>query len=917
MERISHPDALKAWISLGDEFKTDVGIQRACLLSPVACGDSEFIERTIERYKALSGREPTAEDAIVRTARARVLLRGTPTSRDRDAAIALLGPIITAQPKLVEPRLVLAAALQMSDPARGIRPELDRAAAQLGEALALEPRSAPIALALARVFQLQAQFGRSRELLARVASDALGEPELRLSAARMLVAQGEPAPLVLQTLSDLDKQWGTASPPDLLTTLAFVYELQRQDDEAGATYARLIAHPDASADALFAAANFYQSRAMHDRVAAALAQAERLGPGYKSDIQARLADAEGDAAESQRFFEAAVAAAPTNPVLWRTYAASLLSRSDAAAAQKCVERGLKAVPGDPSLSLLLEQARLAATAPGSSADLQPLIAALSKDRALSGAAEIIKSIDAAQQRGDFERPDAILALAETAPTVPMLQLYLAQRMAALDPDAAVTLANRAASLAPGNSVVLRQVAELMLGLNRWRELRTLATSWRAADSSRTPDADVAIAQACLNLKDYPAGLAALKPWTTAAQSNPKGPGSLSVLNINARLLIGAGRESEARTFLQPALTASPEVRAAIWLRTAAELASSVEAARSWIEAVRPMIPADAVDEQLAIAGAWSVLASRFPTDAPTILAATREQLTALTQAHETAPAFEALGVVCHRLSDYPAAEQAYRRALAIDPKRTTALNNLATILLEVKHDPAAALAPAAQAAELSPSAASLGTLGFVQTALADAAKASDDASANGLYKSAADTYQRLAKALRRDPEAWQRAAEASTRAGDFAGAELAWGRITEIPGLPGPIIATCKNNRAMAILQQEPGKEQLDRARGLVNEAILTSDQPAFRDSLGWVELQANRRPAAIAAFRSAMQGVDPKQPHLKSSAIGLATALASGSSEERKEAAVLLKGIDVKDLDANLAAKFRRVHSLVDSDKP
>src|SRR6185295_10290623 len=125
---------------------------------------------------------PTAEDAIVRTARARVLLRGKPTSRDRDAAIALLAPVISTQPKLVEPRLVLAGALQMSDPARGIRPELARAAAQLIEALALEPRSAPIALELARTLQRQAEFARSKDVLNGLASDAFAEPEARLSA---------------------------------------------------------------------------------------------------------------------------------------------------------------------------------------------------------------------------------------------------------------------------------------------------------------------------------------------------------------------------------------------------------------------------------------------------------------------------------------------------------------------------------------------------------------------------------------------------------------------------------------------------------------------------------------------------------------------------------------------------------------
>src|SRR6185436_8259106 len=121
----------------------------------------------------------------------------------------------------------------------------------------------------------------------------------------------------------------------------------------------------------------------------------------------------------------------------------------------------------------------------------------------------------------------------------------------------------------------------------------------------------------------------------------------------------------------------------------------------------------------------------------------------------------------------------------------------------------------------------------------------------------------------------------------------------------------------MTILQQEPSKEQLDRARSLVNEAIIVSDKPEFRDTLGWVELQAGRRSAAIAAFRTVLQAVPASQPRPHSAAIGLATALATGTPAERKEAAELLRGIDATSLDPALAAKLRRVQSIVDADKP
>lgn len=915
LERISHANAVRTWVALGDEFKADVGIQRACLSSTAATADSAFIERTIERYKALSGREPTAEDAIVRTARARVLLRGNPTARDRDSAIALLAPVISTQPKLVEPRLVLAGALQMSDPARGIRPELARATAQLAEALALEPRSAPIAIELARTLQKQAEFPRSKVVLTGLALDALAEPESRLVAARMLIAQGETVPAALQALKDLDSQWGPGAPTELLSSLALAFESQRQNDSAAEAYSRLIAHPAASVDDLYAATRFFQFRALPAKVDAALTRAEQIGPGIKDGLAARLAADRGDFQESQRLFDSAVVAAPTNAGLWRAYVASLLARSEAGPAEKCALRALQSVPGDQPLQLMLEQARLAGAAPDASPDLRPLITALSKDPAFAGAADIVKAIDLAQQRGDLERREGILALSEHYPAVPMLQLYLAQRMAAIDPEGAVSLANRAAGLAPGDASVSRSVAQLFLELGRWKELRSVATIWRANDPGRTAEADVAIAQACLNLKDYPAGLAALKSWTTSAAANPKAPQSLAVLNMNTRLLLASGRDGEARLFLQPLLSSSPEVRSAIWLRTAAEVSPTLEVARSWIDQVRPLIPADAMDEQLALAGAWSLLASRFPHDSKPVLNTAREHLIAQSQKGDLAPVWEALGVVCHRLEDFPSAQTAYEKALAIDPKRSISLNNLASLLLDTKHDAAAALPLARRAVEVSADPSSLETLGSVQAAIADAARASGQP-ATQLYKAAAETHARRATILRRDPEAWARAAEAATHAGDFAVASVAWGKVIDIPGLPAPFVATAKNNLAMSILQQEPTKEQLDRARGLVNEAILVADEPGFRDTLGWIELQANRRPAAIAAFRSAI-AVPAAQPRPKSASIGLATALATGTTEERKEAAELLRGIEAKDLDANLAAKFRRVQSIVDADKP
>jgi len=925
LESTGNPGAMDAWITLSNEFASDVNIQRACLGSVVLAGDAAFIEKTIARYQALSGREPTTEDAVVRIARAHVLLHGTPSAKDRDAAVAILAQLVMAQPKLIEPKLVMARALLLSDTKRGIQPQPDRAAMQLRDALALEPRSAPIALELASVLQRTREFGQALELLVKLAQDRTADPAARHGAARLLIVQGGDALApALQTLQALDQEWSARNeptPPVVLSELAEVYVLQRDDDKATQVYSRLVASPTVSTEQVYMAARFHQrtGRTIAFQHAMEKLDAMTAGPAAKTLVRARLAEDRGDGPGATRLFEEAVSTSAGDAECWRQYISALLARSRSGEAAAVAERAVKALPSDGTLAILLEQARLASATTDGAGSLAPLIAALSKDPNLAGPADVLRSIDEAWQRGDLNHPDKITELADRFSTVPAVQMFLAQRLAGFDADRSVALVGRARTQAPADPKIAKSAAEVYLALGRWSDMLSAATVWRDRDPSRSAEPDIAIAQARLNLLDYKGGIVALKPWVEQAAAAPDTPTSLSVLNMQTRLLVASGRETEARDLLGPLLPTSSNVRTSLWLRCAAEALPSVEVAREWLDRVRPIIAIDAADEHLAVAGALSMLATRFREHAPTLLVEARTYLQGLTGRTSTATAsvWEALGVVCHRLDDIEGAAVAYERALALDPRRIICLNNLASLLSDQGRELDQALGLAQRAVEVSPDLASLGTLGSIQHAIGERERKSGTGNSAAAFKQAAATYLRIARARPMDPEAWSRAAQASSDAGDFEGAADAWQRLAGIATLQPAGQAAAKNNLAAVLLRMEPTRERLERARASVLEALSLEDEPAYRDTLGWVELASGKRDRAIETFRRAIGPKGAATTQLKSAVVGLATALAAGSPEERKEAAVLAASVDAKDMDSYLAQKLQQLRTLVAVEKP
>lgn len=904
-ERTGDSTALAAWTELGARHPDSLAVQQAILASPAAASDAAFIDATIERYASILGPATAgADDTLARTARARALLHGTPSRADRDKAVGILAAVVAAQPGNIDAKLMLASALSISDPARGITPDLPRATSQLIDASNIDPRSAPIALELARLYQVQGEFNLARDILNRVASDGAIAPEIRTVAAELLIAQGE-TPAALRTLQDVANARGEHAPAGLLVLLAESYISQRQEQLGHAIYERLADGAAADPESIYMTARYYAIQGDAPRAEAVLAKLDqiKLDPGVKEFVLARLAADRGRPDAVERY-AAAVAAAPARADIWREFAGYHLRRGQFSQAAEVAQRGVAAVPGDRGLTVLLEQARTLAAG-----DPDPDIAELTRVLALGAApstdpmAEYTRAVQDAKSTGDFRTVDGLARLADRFNTSGQFQLFIARRLIGLSPERAANLASRAMDANPGDPAVAKGAAEVYLALGRFEDLLVAAAAWRERDISRSPEPDLAIAEAQLRLGRIEDGLRTLATRLEGAvKSVADKTGDVMaprIVNINTRLLVARGELSAARRLVEPLLPSSKDMRIFTLDIAASEIRSADEAIK-WIDLVRGSIPPDAIEELLIAATSYLILEGRFADQSDQLLKLSMDLLKEMAGNPKTAVplVIETLGKLQHRTGDLTAAEAAYRQAIEMDPRRADSLNNLANILLEQHGDVDGALELAGRAVSVDPKPQNIDTLASIHAHRATSRSAAGDtAGAVSDFKKAGELYRRIAglvaPAERTSP--LQFAAQAFENAGDPAAALACYESLQALPALPPADLAVAKNNAAMCLLRLGRSPADLDRAASLVAEAIRLVQNPAFYDTQGWIELKAGRRQLAVAAFRQAVRlAVDPAAPPT-SAVIGLATALAGGSPDQQKEAGGLLDGLGAR----------------------
>lgn len=915
LERLESKDATAAWAQFGNAHPDSLPVQRLCLESGSAPLDKAFLDATIARYRKLTGLDEQTDDTPITIAKARNLLSGNPGRTDRDAAISKLTVLINRHPAepLTDAKLLLAAALSLNS--GDLTPDYPRAAGLLKETLASEPRNHRIALQLAGVLQAQGDFAQARAYLTRVAADPSAELRSRRDAAERLIAQGDINETVADRLAGIVKEMGRRAPAKTLVLLGEAYVSLRNAAAADEYYGRLAAGAADDRDSIYMTARHFALAGDQARVDAALAllDAIKSTPADKEFVLARLAADRRDSAAARQHFEAAVAADPKRTEFWTQYAAAAFQESPQAAAAVAA-RAAKANPGDAALAALSGQTQSLAKG-GLGADLSSLIASLGADPKAAEALKSLQDLQDGYAKGQYENPEQLIRLADRFPAFPAVQFYAAARLAGSNPDAAAVIAERTMAARPADPMAAQRATELYFQLGRWAPMLNAAAEWRKRDISRSARPDLAIARAQLQLGQVQKGLDTLKPRLDQAVRDPDGPDAAEVLNLQARLLLAAGREPDARALLEPLLPRSARIRNAVWLGIVADGFADVDQSLAWLDRLTPYIPKSDAEAQMAVGMTLYGLGERLAG----MLAAAHSQdkvakdkidelfqraLAVFTEftrtpATATAAAFEAVGIVRFRTGDTTGAEEAFKKSVSLDPERAASLNNLAFIALQTHGDPAAAIELAKRAVAADDSASNLDTLASAYNALAERQAASQPEQARASYRAAAEQFARKARAGML-PAALGEAAVAYENAGDLDAAIGAYQTALSSRTLKPEHAANMKNNLAIDLVRAKR-RDDYDHAMVLISEAIAFRDLSAFEDTRAQIFIAQGRFKEASDAFGRAItlynserEGKGNVAADLPSSVVGRAWVLAKKLSPlDREEVRRLVDQIE------------------------
>lgn len=892
--------ALATWKKLVADHPDSLAALSAVVRSNASCADLLFIDAVIAKLTALGGSDPDRPSAIVRLARCRALLFGAPTAKHRDEAIALLRAMMLEAPRL-EARNLLIEAFLMDDPGQNIKPDFAAAAEQLTAASAVAPNRAPYTLRLASVLQRQGRARDAASELSKLALDKAASRAERLQAIDRLsgLLENETA------LRGVDGLIAETKEPavGLLARRAVLLSTLGRDREAAAAYRLVLDRPSDDLDALLTAAAGLRAlgeNAAADEAVKKLEQSS-LAPSLKTIGLGRLAVASGQFDVARTHFTRATEIAPDDARTWAALAQFLLQRGEMAAAEAAANAGLVRIPANPDLAVLLQQSKLAGQS-DATADLSALAAALDKTPGMQRRAAAIRSIEKSQRDGKFDDVATLMQLSDEFADDSTTQLFVSRRLTALKPPRlaeAATLMRRAANRFPGDASVQEQATRILAGVGDWQTALVSAMAWRTL--TRSPQADLAVGESHLMLgRPRPAfeAVTAIRlpaPPTIA----PDDSVSLGALSVRVRGLAGLATVPDTKAAfqtLQPYLP-SAAVRSSIGLPVASQIVTPLEEARRWIEQIAAAAKPDDRDEQLAVAGAWARLATRFPAAKKELFTKAIVITDTLIASEATADAtvFESRAELLAATGDTAGAIAAARAAIAKQPDIVSARLGLANLLLGTAEGGAEAASLAQKAAELNPASPEpLLVLCRVQLQQADIRTAAGDAAGRDAAKrDAASTLKKLLALKPVDFGLLNDLAIMAERIDDPATAVSLYEQAIASPQAPaGRNLAIAKNNLAFTLLQQSiasGNKAPLARAKQLVSESIQVEPLPSFYDTLGSINAAMGDRPGALSAYRRCLTD----DPRSYTTVVGLAMLLADGTTDEKAEATALVKRID------------------------
>lgn len=685
LDAVNDPRAKGIWESLGEEQAKNLAVQRMVLDVRAVQRDRDFMDKTIDRVKQLSG-----DDAITwRIARAKWLLGSDNPDRDASKAAVMLSDIVQTSPDLVQPRLLLAAAQERVQ-------NYSAAVEQLAAAARLQPENLNVWAELARMRVLIGDLENARAALDKVLAAKSVPAALRAPVASTLVQIGE-LDKAIALLSDGGK-------PSLM--LAELYLRKNERAKAEAMFKQLVAEPEVDPNTVRAYAHYLGASGRGDEAIQTLAllKKAKLEPGVMELILGDYDRQFLGQKEALEQYRSAVKLAKDNRVAWRTLVSYEFQVNKVDDAFKTIAEAQAALGDAPAMSILHDNEDVVRKA-AAAAPLRPFVQAILQDREnRSVALDVIRmALDAEKNKQTVGATLVKLRqLADKNPRFAALQEYTIDvAVGAGQLDTAGDLATRAMRSFPTDPAPAEKLAHILQAQGKPNDALVVAKQWRQRSQTGTLAPDVAIAELHLASGDPQQALKQIEPYRAAALADPGH--FFPVISVYTRALVAEGQDVKAATVLKPLLSQAAEWRS-FWQAIATRMIRDPKVAASWLGRVEPVIPADATRERAVLATNYYGLGMRAK-DA-SLRRHALDMLKALAEAAKPDPdVLVAYGQILYQEKQTEQAAEVYRQAIKLKPNEPVAMNNLAMIDAESGQNLPEALAMAKKAVELQPKAA--------------------------------------------------------------------------------------------------------------------------------------------------------------------------------------------------------------------
>ncbi len=593
LDAINSPAAPDTWRKLGDAYQDSIDVQHTILASAHDLrSDRSYIEKTINRLKDLTGND--AERWKIE--RARWLIESQDVMKDAVEAVTILTDVVRNSPYQIEPRLQLAKALERTG-------NKISAIEHLREAQKIDPRSASVTLELVRLLQNQGSTDQVRVVLRQLSDTALTTAYQRVLLAAMFADVGEN-----QRAFDLlipDEKRSILSPAGRLL-LAELYRKNQQMQQAKTLYDSLLESPNPSIGAIAESAQFYAESGELPKARQILARLGTLGDqNIETTIaMARFEEKFGDQEQALKLFRKAADSRTEQGFL--SLIDHLVAKKDYPQVIAVARDAQQKLPGSDAITNRLLEAEARSLLKTDPNNVQPLIAALMRDPNRTAEVEVLTAIDQIRSN-KLTGGEAISKLRTIADKYPrllslqeqLINLYLQNRKV----DDAVLIAQRTMESMPTEPQAAMIAVGTFRTAGRWGEMRLAAEQWKQRDSTVQADADVAIAEALIELKKFAEARKQIEPHIAAITEDIRQqPHAGTVL---ARLMIIDKQVNQAQTLLEPLLKDAPGRK--LWINLAMLPDMDHQQADSWMDKVSKAIPNGNLDESLFLLSRWTDL----------------------------------------------------------------------------------------------------------------------------------------------------------------------------------------------------------------------------------------------------------------------------------------------------------------------